>query len=156
MWDEFKQFIKRGNVLDLAVAISVGTAFTNLVKSLVADIIMPPVGLLLGYVDFSNLFAVLKEGVEPGPYATLDAANAAGAVTLRYGLFVNTMVSLLIISLSVFFIIKALNRIVREVKPPPTAAPATRACPYCQMQVSLKATRCPHCTSELEGAQQAP
>ena len=155
MWDEFKQFIRRGNVIDLAVAISMGTAFTNLVRSLVADIVMPPVGLLLGYVDFSNLFAVLKEGVEPGPYATLESANAAGAVTLRYGLFINTFVSLLIISLSVFFIIKALNRLMREIRPSPTTPPTTRACPYCQMQISLKATRCPYCTSELEGARQA-
>ena len=155
MWDEFKQFIKRGNVMDLAVAISVGTAFTSLIKSLVADIIMPPVGLLLGYVDFSNLFAVLKEGLDPGPYVTLEAANAAGAVTLRYGLFINTLVSLLIISLAVFFIIKALNRLMRESRPSPTAAPTIRACPYCQMTISLKATRCPYCTSEVEGAQQA-
>ena len=110
--------------------------------------------LLLGYVDFSNLFVVLKKGVDPGPYATLEAANAAGAVTLRYGLFINALVSLLIISIAVFFVVKALNRLMREVAPPSTAVPTTRACPYCQMQISVKATRCPHCTSELEGSQQ--
>lgn len=156
MWAEFRQFVRRGNVMDMAVAIAVGTAFTNLVKSLVADIIMPPMGIFLGYADFSNLFVVLKEGAEPSPYATLEAANAAGAVTLRYGLFINTVVSLLIISLTVFFIIKALNRIMRELKPAATPAPTTTACPYCQMQISPKALRCPHCTSQLEATQETP
>lgn len=148
LWEEFKKFILRGNVLDLAIGIVIGSAFTGVVKSFVDDVLMPPIGLLLGSVDFSNLFVVLKKGVEPGPYASLEAAKAAGAVTWRYGLFITTVVNFLIIAGAVFLVIKAANRLMPKPEPKPVA-PTTKACPYCQMEIPLKAIRCPHCTSEL-------
>lgn len=149
LWEEFKKFILRGNVLDLAVGIVIGSAFTGVVKSFVDDVLMPPIGLVLGSVDFSNLFVVLKAGKEqPGPYASLEAAKTAGAVTWRYGLFINTVVNFLIVGVAVFLVIKAVNKLMPKPEPKP-AAPMTKACPYCQMEIPLKATRCPHCTSEL-------
>jgi large conductance mechanosensitive channel len=148
---EFKAFIMRGSVLDLAVGIVIGSAFGAIVKSFVDDILMPPIGLLLGAVDFSNLFVVLREGAkQPGPYASVKAAADAGAVAWRYGLFLSSVVSFLIIALAVFFLIKAINRLMPKAPAQP-AAPTTRPCPYCQMEISLKATRCPYCTSELTG-----
>lgn len=149
LWQEFKKFILRGNVLDLAVGIVVGSAFTGVVKSFVDDVLMPPIGLLLGSVDFSNLFVVLKKGTEqPGPYASLEAAKAAGAVTWRYGLFITTVVNFLIIAVAVFLVVKAANRLVPRPEPKP-AAPTTKTCPYCHMEIPLEATRCPYCTSVL-------
>ena len=111
---------------------------------------MPPIGLLLGSVDFTNLFVVFKEGAEqPGPYASLEAAKTAGAVTWRYGLFINTVVNFLIVAVAVFLVVKAVNKLLPKEAPKP-AAPTTKVCPYCQTDIPLKAVRCPHCTSELE------
>jgi len=138
----------RGNVLDLAIGIVIGSAFTGVVKSFVDDVLMPPIGLLLGSVDFTNLFVVFREGVEqPGPYASLEAAKTAGAVTWRYGLFINTVVNFLIVAAAVFLVVKAANKLMPKPEP---AAPTTKVCPYCQSDIPLTATRCPHCTSELE------
>ena len=150
MLKEFKEFAMRGNVVDMAVGIVIGAAFGAIVKSFVADIIMPPVGILLGNVDFANLFAVIKEGTAPGPYASPAAAKAAGAVTLNYGIFVNTLISFLIVAFSVFLVIKNINRMKRKEEAPPTA-PTTKECPYCLSAIPIKAVRCAHCTSELKG-----
>ena len=149
MFKEFKEFIMRGNVLDLAVAFIMGGAFGAIVKSLVDDVIMPPIGLALGNVDFSNLFVLLKEGTKAAPpYATLAEAKAAGAVTMNYGLFVNSIISFVIVALAVFFLVRMANRMM----PKPAAAVTTRDCPYCKMPIPLGATRCPQCTSELRAA----
>jgi large conductance mechanosensitive channel len=118
------------------------------VKSLVADVLMPPIGLLLGNVDFSNLFITLKAGKVDGPYASLAAAQAAGAVTLNLGVFINTIVSFVIVAFAVFLVVRGINRMRRE-QTPPAAAPVTQECPYCLSEIPLKATRCPHCTSQL-------
>jgi large conductance mechanosensitive channel len=144
---EFKAFVMRGNVLDLAVGFIMGGAFGTIVKSLVDDVIMPPIGLALGNVDFSDLFVMLKAGPKaPPPYASLADAQAAGAVTVNYGLFVNSIISFLIIALAVFLLVRAANRM----KPAEAAAaPSTKDCPYCRMAIPVGATRCPQCTSEL-------
>jgi large conductance mechanosensitive channel len=147
MFKDFKEFAMRGNVVDMAVGIIIGAAFGTVVKSLVADIIMPPIGLLLGNVDFSNLFILLKAGKVAGPYASLAAAQAAGAVTLNIGMFINTIVSFLIVAYAVFLVIRGINRLQRAPEAPP-AAP-TKECPHCASEIPLKASRCPHCTSEL-------
>jgi large conductance mechanosensitive channel len=153
MIKEFKEFAVKGNVVDMAVGIIIGAAFGTIVKSLVADIIMPPIGLLLGNVDFTNLFVVLKEGaLVAAPYATLADATAAGAVTLNYGMFINTVVSFLIVAFAIFIVIKNLNRLKRTEAPSPAAAPTTRDCPYCLTAVPIKATRCPNCTSNIDKA----
>lgn len=146
MLKEFKQFAMRGNVVDMAVGIIIGGAFGTIVKSLVSDVIMPPIGLALGGVDFSDLFITLKEGATAGPYATLAAAQSAGAVTLSYGLFINSVVSFLIVAFAVFLLISGINKLQRT----QPAAPNTKDCPFCYSSISLKATRCPHCTSELK------
>jgi large conductance mechanosensitive channel len=152
MFKEFKEFIVRGNVVDMAIGIVIGAAFGGIVKSLVDDVLMPPIGLLLGNVDFSNLFVMLKEGAKAaGPYASLAAAKTAGAVTLNLGTFFNTIISFVIIAFAVFVVIKGINRMKRE-KEAPAADPTTRECPFCRSTISLKATRCPHCTSELGAA----
>lgn len=143
---EFREFILRGNVVDMSVGIIVGAAFTKLVDSLVKDIIMPPIGLILGKVDFTNLFVILKDGLAPGPYHTLEAAQKAGAVTLNVGLFINVIISLIIVGLAVFTLVKAINRLRRE--PVPAEATA-KACSFCFTDIPIKATRCPNCTSEL-------
>lgn len=149
MFKEFKEFAMRGNVVDMAVGIVIGAAFGTIVKSLVDDILMPPVGLLLGNVDFSNIFFTLKEGAKAaGPYASLAAAKAAGAVTLNLGVFVNTVISFLIVALAVFLVVKGMNRLKREQEAVP-AAPATKDCPFCCTAIPLSASRCPHCTSQL-------
>ncbi|MGH2488053.1 MAG: large-conductance mechanosensitive channel protein MscL [Candidatus Limnocylindria bacterium] len=148
MLDEFKKFIMRGNVLDLAVGIIIGAAFGSIVKSLVDDVIMPPIGLALGNVDFSDMFALLKEGTKsPAPYATLADAQAAGAVTLNYGLFINQIITFLIVAFAVFLVVRLANRLQG---PPPAAS--TKECPYCKMSIPLGAVRCPNCTSELSRA----
>jgi len=149
MFKEFKEFAMRGNVVDMAVGIIIGGAFGTIVKSLVADVLMPPLGLLLGGVDFSDLFVTLKQGTSAGPYATLAAAKNAGAVTLSYGLFINSVISFLIVAFAVFLLIKALNQLQRRKDEPPAEA-TTKECPYCLSSISIKATRCPHCTSALE------
>jgi large conductance mechanosensitive channel len=149
MLKEFKEFVLRGNVLDLAVGIVIGAAFGSIVNSLVKDIIMPPIGLLLGNVDFANLFILLKQGTPPSPYASLADAQAAGAVTMNYGLFINSLISFLVIALAIFLLVRMVNRLRRE-EPAPPPAPTEKACPYCRLNIPLEARRCPHCTSELE------
>jgi large conductance mechanosensitive channel len=148
MIKEFREFAVRGNVVDMAVGIIIGGAFGTIVKSLVADVIMPPIGMLLGNVDFSELFLVLNSGSTPGPYVTLAEAQKAGAVTINYGLFINSVISFLIVAFAVFLLIRAVNKMKRA-EEAPAAEPTTRDCPYCFSTVSLKATRCPQCTSEL-------
>jgi large conductance mechanosensitive channel len=148
MFKEFREFAMRGNVVDMAVGIIIGGAFGTIVMSLVTDIIMPPIGLLLGGVDFTDLFLTLKEGASPGPYATLAIAQEAGAVTVAYGVFLNSVISFLIIALSVFFLVKGVNAMKRREEEPPVE-PTTKDCPYCFSTVPLKAIRCPFCTSEL-------
>lgn len=149
MFKEFKEFALRGNVIDMAVGIVIGAAFGAIVSSLVADVIMPPIGLLLGNVDFSNLFIVLKEGATAGPYASLAAAKQAGAVTLNLGVFINTIISFLIIALAIFLVVRQINKLRRKAEAP-APAPTTKECPYCFMAVPVKAVRCPHCTSTLK------
>jgi large conductance mechanosensitive channel len=146
MFKEFKEFAMRGNVIDLAVGIIIGGAFGTIVKSLVDDVIMPPIGLALGNVDFSDLFLLLKTGPKAAaPYSTLAEAQAAGAVTINYGLFINSVITFLIVAFAIFLLIRAINRI----KPPAAPAPSTKDCPYCRMAIPIGATRCPECTSEL-------
>ena len=147
MLKEFKEFALRGNMLDMAVGIILGAAFGNIASSLVNDILMPPLGLLLGRVDFSNLFFSLSGQ----PYPSLAAARAAGAPTLNYGLFVNTVVHFVIVAFAVFLLVRQINRLRRRMEALP-AAPATRDCPFCLSPIPLKALRCAHCTSELKAA----
>jgi large conductance mechanosensitive channel len=144
MLKEFKAFIDRGNLLQLAVAFIMGVAFAAVVTSLVNDVIMPLVGLATGGVDFASHFAVLKEGTPPGPYHTVAAAHDAGAVTLNYGLFVNTIITFIIVALVLFFIVRAYNR---ATKPAPVT---TKDCPFCFTAIPIPAVRCPNCTSELQ------
>ena len=153
MLKDFKAFIMRGNVIDMAVGIIIGIAFGLVVNSLVKDVIMPPIGLALGNVDFTNLFVVLKEGLTPGPYASLAAAQAAGAVTINYGTFINAIVNLLIIAAAVFFlIVRPIAKLQARQKAKEPAAPTTKECPYCITAIPIKASRCPNCTSELKMA----
>ncbi len=149
MFKEFKEFALRGNVVDMAVGIVIGAAFGTIISSLVSDILMPPLGLLLGNVDFSNLFIILKEGKVPGPYPSLAAAKAASAVTINYGVFVNTVVSFLLVAFAVFLIVRNINRLRRQEQAAPPAA-TTKECPYCVSVIPIKAVRCPHCTTELK------
>jgi large conductance mechanosensitive channel len=149
MLKEFKEFAMRGNVIDMAVGIIIGAAFGTIVSSLVNDIIMPPIGLLLGDVDFSNLFLVLKHGKVAGPYHALAEAKAAGAVTFNYGVFINTVISFLIVAFAIFLLIRGINRLKRKQEAPPPE-PTTKECSYCLSVIPIKATRCPHCTSELK------
>ncbi len=151
MLKEFKEFAMRGNVMDMAVGIIIGAAFGAIVGTLVSDVVMPPIGLLLGNVDFSNLFVVLKEGTVPGPYATVAAAKAAGAVTLNYGLFLNTVVNFVIVALAIFFLVRGMNALRKKEAAPP-AVPTTKECPHCLSTIPINATRCGHCTSELRTA----
>ncbi len=146
--NEFKTFIMRGNVIDMAVGIIIGGAFTKIVNSMVADILMPPLGLLLGKVDFSNWFIVLRPGADGvREFTTTAAAQEAGATTLNVGLFLNAIISFLIVGFCIFILIKAINKLN---KPAPAAAPTTKKCPHCCSDIALEATRCPHCTSELK------
>jgi large conductance mechanosensitive channel len=147
MLKEFKEFAMRGNVVDLAVGVIIGGAFGTIVKSLVDDVLMPPVGLMLGGVDFSNLFLVLKQGTAPGPFYKLADAKAAGAVTINYGLFINSIISFLIVAFAVFIVVRAINRMHRGEDAPP----ATKLCPECASVIPIKARRCPHCTSQIDG-----
>jgi large conductance mechanosensitive channel len=147
MLKEFKEFAMKGNVIDMAVGIIIGAAFGTIIKSLVDDVLMPPIGLLLGNVDFSNLFLVIKEGKVAGPYASLATAKAAGAVSINIGVFINTIISFLIVAFSVFLVIKNVNRFKKE---PPPPDPTTKDCPFCYTAIPIKATRCPHCTTELK------
>jgi large conductance mechanosensitive channel len=146
MLKEFREFAVRGNVVDMAVGVIIGAAFGTIVKSLVDDVLMPPIGLLLGGVDFSNLFLVLKHGAQPGSYLKLADAKAAGAVTINYGLFINSVITFLIVAFTVFLLVRAINRLRREPPVPPT----TKECIYCASIVPIKALRCPQCTSQIE------
>ncbi|MDA8962234.1 large conductance mechanosensitive channel protein MscL [Congregibacter sp.] len=148
MLQEFKKFAMRGNVVDMAVGIIIGGAFGTIVKSLVADVIMPPIGLLLGGVDFSNLFITLKEGATAGPYSTLAVAQEAGAVTISYGLFFNAVFSFIIVAFAVFLLIRSINKLQAEEEAPPEE-PTTKECVFCCSSIPIKATRCGNCTSEL-------
>jgi large conductance mechanosensitive channel len=148
MLKEFKEFAMRGNVVDMAVGIVIGAAFGLIVKSLVADVIMPPIGLLLGNVDFSNLFIVLKEGTTAGPYAALADAQAAGAVSINYGAFINTVISFLIVAFAIFLLIRGMNKLKRKEEAPP-AEPTDKECPQCLSKIPIKAKRCAFCTSEV-------
>jgi len=149
MFKEFKEFAMKGNVVDMAVGIIIGAAFGTIVKSLVADVIMPPIGLLLGDVDFANLFVVIKQGSVAGAFATVAEAQKAGAVTINYGMFMNTIISFVIVAFAVFLVIKNLNALKREEEAPPEE-PTTKDCPHCFSEIPIKATRCGFCTSELQ------
>jgi large conductance mechanosensitive channel len=148
MLKEFKEFALRGNVVDMAVGIIIGAAFGTIVNSLVNDVIMPPIGLLLGGLDFANFFILLKAGSPAGPYASLADAQAADAVTVNYGVFINALVSFLIVAFVVFLIVRSINRMREEEEAPP-AEPTTKKCPYCLSTIPIGATRCAYCTSEL-------
>lgn len=149
MIGEFKKFIMRGNVIDMAVGIIIGGAFTKIVSSMVADILMPPLGLLLGKVDFSNWFVVIKEGAEKaGPYTTMEAAQAAGATTMNIGLFLNAVISFVIVAFCVFLLIKAINKL--NTKEEAQVTITTKKCPHCCTEIPLEATKCPHCTADLK------
>lgn len=150
LFEDFKAFIMRGSVVDMAVGIIIGMAFGSIVNSLVKDIIMPPIGLSLGKIDFSNLAFVIKQGVPPGPYLSPAAAQAAGAVTLNYGLFINTIINFLILALVVFFfIVRPIAALQAAKKAAEPAPPATKDRPFCFTSIPAKASRCPNCTSAL-------
>ncbi|MBP6927455.1 MAG: large conductance mechanosensitive channel protein MscL [Caldisericales bacterium] len=149
MFKEFKEFALKGNVIDLAVGVVIGAAFGAIVNSLVNDIIMPPIGFLLGRIDFSNMYLLISSGKTPPPYASLAEAKAAGAVTWNFGLFINALISFLIISFSIFIVVKMINRLRKE-KPAEKPAPTQKECPFCFTLVPIKATKCPNCTSEIK------
>jgi len=151
MMKDFKEFALRGNVLDMAVGIIIGAAFATIVKSLVEDIIMPPIGLLLGNVDFTNLFIVIKQGAIAGPYAALLDAKEAGAVSINYGVFINHIITFLIIAFCVFMIVRNFMKLKKQ-KEEPEAEPTTKECPHCFSTIPIKATRCAFCTSQLGGS----
>ena len=146
MFKEFKEFAIRGNVMDMAVGIIIGAAFGTVVKSLVDDILMPPIGRALGHVDFTNLFIALNGE----SYSSLAAAKAAGAPTINYGVFINNIIAFLIVAFAVFLLVRMVNRWTS--KPASAAAPTTKECQFCKTEIPIKATRCPHCTSQLQAA----
>jgi large conductance mechanosensitive channel len=148
MLKEFKEFALRGNVVDMAVGIIIGAAFGAIVNSLVNDVIMPPIGLLLGGVDFTNFYILLKAGDPTPPYASLADAQTAGAVTINYGLFINALIGFIIVALVVFLLIRSINRLQRE-EEAQDEEPITKECPYCLSEIPIHAIRCAHCTSEL-------
>jgi large conductance mechanosensitive channel len=152
MWKEFKEFAIRGNVVDLAIGIMVGGAFAPIAKSLVDDVFMPPIGLVLGNVDFKNFFLLLKDGKPPAPYASVEAAKAAGAVTLNYGQFLNALLAFFIVAFLAFLIVRMVNRLRRHDEGVAPAEPTSKKCPYCLTTVPVKATRCSACTSQLDDA----
>ncbi len=147
MIKEFKEFAMRGSVVDMAVGIVIGAAFGLIVNSFVNDVLMPPIGLLLGNVDFSNIFAVLKEGKVPAPYPSVAAAKAAGAVTVNVGVFINTVINFLILAFVIFLMIRGINRLKTPV---PAPGPTTKNCDFCYTAIPVQAVRCPNCTSELK------
>jgi large conductance mechanosensitive channel len=149
MLKDFRDFAVKGNVLDLAIGIMVGGAFAPIAKSLVDDIIMPPIGIVLGHIDFKNLYVLLKDGHPAAPYQTVEAAHAAGAVTLNYGLFLNGTVTFLIVAFAAFLIAQAVNKMRRWEQGAAPTEPTTKNCPYCLTAIPIKATRCSGCTSEL-------
>ncbi len=143
MWDEFKKFIQRGNVMDLAVGVIIGGAFGSIVNSLVNDVIMPPIGMLVGNVDFSDLYINLSGG----SFGSLAEAQSAGAVTINIGLFINAVINFLILAFVIFIMVRQMNKLQ---KPEPVSEPSTKQCPFCFSAISIKATRCPQCTSKLD------
>ena len=149
MLKEFREFALRGNVIDMAIGIIVGSAFGSIITSLVTDIIMPPIGLILGGVDFSDLFVVIKEGATPRPYPSLVAAQDVGAVTMNIGLFMNTLISFLIIAFSIFLLIRGINKLQKSEPEAIPTEPSIKKCPYCVSEIPIEASRCPHCTSNL-------
>jgi large conductance mechanosensitive channel len=154
MLTEFRDFAVKGNVIDLAVAVVMGGAFGAIVNSIVKDIIMPPIGLLLGGVDFNNLYLTIKEGDPAGPYAALVNAQEAGAVTINYGVFLSALVTFLIIAFVMFLLVKSIGTMQKAMKKDEAQIPAdptAKDCPFCCTEIPIKATRCPHCTSQLEG-----
>jgi large conductance mechanosensitive channel len=151
MLKEFKEFALRGNVLDMAVGIIIGAAFGKIVSSFVKDVVMPPIGKLLGGVDFSALYIMVGEGTAGGPYEDLAAAQADGAVTINYGVFLNTVIDFVIVAFVIFMVIRTFNKLKKQEEAPP-AEPTTKDCPKCFTEISIKATRCPHCTSEIQAA----
>ena len=146
MIKEFREFAARGSMLDMAVGIILGAAFATIIRSLVVDIIMPPIGLLLGDVDFANLFVVLKHGAPGGPYASLSIAQEAGAVTMNYGMFINAVLIFIIVAFCLFLVIRQMNKMKKE---EPAAEPTIKECPFCFTTIPISATRCPNCTSQL-------
>jgi len=149
MFKEFKEFAMKGNVLDMAIGIIIGAAFGKIVSSFVSDVLMPPLGLLVGNIDFSDLFLVIKQGTMAGPYETLAKAQEAGAVTINYGVFGDTLISFILVAFAVFILVKNVNKLKRQEAPAAPAAPTTKECPYCLSSIPIKATRCGHCTSTL-------
>jgi large conductance mechanosensitive channel len=150
MWKDFRKFVTRGNLVDLTIAVVIGTAFAAVTKSLVDDLVMPPLGLLTGDIDFANMFVLLQEGKPPGPYTTLEAANEAGAVTLSYGNFITTIVNFLVVAAAMFGVMKLYQRAEKQFKEEEPEEAGPRKCPYCISEIADTATRCPHCTSQLE------
>lgn len=151
MLKDFRAFVTRGNVIDLAVGVIIGGAFGPIINSLVKDIIMPPIGLVLGKIDFANLLVIIKQGNPSGPYPTLAAAQAAGAVSINYGTFVNTIINFVIIAAAVFFVfVRPIARMDARAKAGQHVEPTTKECPHCFTTIPIKATRCPNCTSELK------
>ncbi len=150
MFKEFKEFAIRGNVIDMAVGIIIGAAFTSVVQSLVKDLVMPLLGLLTSGIDFSNDFFVLKEGTPPPPYATTEIAQQAGAVVMRYGAFLNAVISFLLVSFAVFIVVRYINKLRNPKKSPEPVSPSLKKCPYCVSDIPATATRCPHCTSDVD------
>jgi large conductance mechanosensitive channel len=156
VFTDFKKFVIQGNVADLAVGFTVGAAFTTVARSLVDDVIMPPVGLVVGRVEFEDLFWLLQEGDRPGPYQTLTEAQSVGAVTINYGLFISNTLALVLVGLAMFLLIRSMARLDRAMdkvldEPPPEDEPTHKKCPYCRTQIDFRAVRCPSCTSRLEG-----
>ncbi len=145
MWKEFREFAVKGNVIDMAIGVIIGGAFGKIVSSLLADVLMPPIGLLMGKVDFSSLFISLNGQ----SYPSLAAAKAAGAPTINYGVFLNTFLDFAIVAFVIFLVIKQINRLKRQ-EPAPAASPTTQECRFCLSSIPIKATRCSHCTSDLE------
>jgi large conductance mechanosensitive channel len=149
MFQDFKKFATRGNLVDLAIGVVIGTAFASVTKSFVDDIVMPPLGLLTGNIDFGNMYILLSEGTPGAPYNTLADAQAAGAIALRYGAFITTILNFLIVAFAMFVVVRAYNRAEESFKQEQPDAPGPRKCPHCIAPIPDKATRCPSCTTEL-------
>lgn len=149
MWKEFKAFAVRGNVIDMAVGIIIGAAFTAVVNSLVQDVLMPPLGLFTSEIDFSNAFLVLAQGSVPGPYGSLKAAEEAGAVVIRYGSFLNNIISFGFVAFAIFLLVRYINKLRDPKQTPEPVSPTIKKCPFCYSDIPVQASRCPDCTSEL-------
>lgn len=150
MWKEFKEFAIKGNVIDMAVGIIIGAAFTSVVQSLVKDVLMPALGVITTNIDFADAFIVLKEGTLSAPYASLQAAEEAGAVVIKYGLFINATISFLLVAFAVFLLVKQVNKLKRPQEKTETTIPKVKQCPHCYTDIPIQAIRCPNCTSPLE------